>query len=102
MLMLFAISSYPFQPHNQLLLFNWIVVLSFVGIAVWVFVQMNRDPILSNLNGTKPGQITWDSEFVFRLFLYGLVPILALLGAQFPDTMGQILSHLAPAESMHP
>jgi hypothetical protein len=101
LLMLFAVSSYPFQPHNQLLFFNWIVVLSFVGIALWVFVQMNRNPILSILNGTKPGQITWDREFVFRVFFYAVIPLLALLGAQFPDTVGQILSHLAPAESMH-
>jgi hypothetical protein len=102
LLMLFAVSSYPFQPHNLLLLFNWVVILSFVGTAMWVFVQMNRDPILSNLNGTKPGKITWDREFVLRIFFYGIVPILALLGAQFPDTVGQLLSHLAPAESMHP
>ncbi len=95
-------SSYPFQPHNLLLLFNWVVILGFVATAMWVFVQMNRDPILSSLNGTRPGKITWDREFVIRIFFYGVVPILAMLGAQFPDTVGQILSHISPAESMHP
>jgi len=102
LLMLFAVSSYPFQPHDLLLLSNWTVILTFVGAAMWVFFEMNRDPVLSSLNGTKPGQITWDRELVLRIFIYGVVPILALLGAQFPETFGQILSHFSPAEAMHP
>lgn len=102
LLLLFAVSSYPFQPHNVLLLFNWVIILSVVGIALWVFIQMSRDPILSHLNGTKPGQISWNGEFVFRIFTYGIVPILALLGAQFPQTVGQILSRLVAGEGGHP
>jgi hypothetical protein len=101
LLMLFAVSSYPFQPHELLLLFNWAVILSFIGIALWVFVQMNRDPVLSNLNGTKAGKISWDWDFAFRIFLYVIVPILALLGAQFPQSVGQVLSHIIPGEGMH-
>jgi hypothetical protein len=102
LLMLFAVSSYPLQPHNQLLYFSWIIVLSFVGIALGVFVQINRNPILSMLNGTTPGRITWDREFILRIFFYGVVPILALLGVQFPDTIREILTRIAPAEAMHP
>jgi hypothetical protein len=101
LLLLLAVHSYPFQPHNVLLGLNWAVVLSLVGIALWVFTQMNRNPILSYLNGTKPGQISWDREFVGRMLVYGLVPILALLGAQFPDSVGQIVSHIIPNEAMH-
>ncbi len=101
LLLLLAVNSYPFQPHNFLLFFNWVVILSFVGIAMWVFVQMSRDPVLSSLNGTKPGKINWDWDFVFRILIYGIVPILALLGAQFPQSVGQIVSHLLPSEAMH-
>ena len=102
LLLLFAISSYPFQPHNLLLWFNSAIIIGFVAAALWVFVQINRDPILSNFNGTTPGKITWDKEFILRVVLYGVIPILALLGAQFPDTVGQIISYIAPAESVHP
>jgi hypothetical protein len=38
------------------------VILAFVGIALWVFVQINRDDVLSNLNGTKAGTIIWDKS----------------------------------------
>jgi hypothetical protein len=101
LLLLLAMSSYPFQPHNLLLLVNSAVILVFVITALWAFVEMNRDPILSSLNGTTPGQITWDKQFIFRLILYGVIPILALLGAHFPGTVGQILSSIAPAGAGH-
>jgi hypothetical protein len=101
LLLLFAVSSYPFQPHDLLLLFNWTGILTFVAIAMWVFVQMNRDPLLSSLNGTKPGQINWNKEFIIRIVVYGIVPILALLGAQFPQSVGQVVSHFIPSEATH-
>src|SRR5439155_3566699 len=102
LLLLFVISSYPLQPHNLLLSFNSATIIIFVATAIWVFVEMNRDPILSNLNGTTPGQITWDKQFIVRILLYGVIPLLALLGAHFPNTVGQILSHIAPAASINP
>lgn len=101
LLLLFAVSCYPFQPRNMLLLFNWVVILVVVGLAMWVFVHMNRDPVLSNLNGTKAGKISWDWDFIFRIFTYGVVPVLALLGAQFPDSVGQVLSHVLPSDAIH-
>jgi len=57
---------------------------------------------LSYLNGTKLGQISWDGELIFRIFIYGIVPTLALPGAQFPQSVGQVLSHLVSGEGMHP
>jgi hypothetical protein len=101
LLLLFSVSSYPFQPHNVLLLFNWIIILSVVGIAIWTFVQMRRDTILSYLNGTKPGQVNWDADLIFRILMYGIVPILALLGAQFPQSVRQLLSHIVSSGGMH-
>jgi hypothetical protein len=53
---------------------------------------MGRDKVLSLLSGTTPGQVTWNREFVLRILLYVIVPVLALLGAQFPEGMRQIFS----------
>jgi len=92
LLMLLAVTSYPFQPRNEFLFFNWVVILSFIGTVFWIFVQMDRDTVLSLLNDTKPGQIHISRELVVRILLYAAVPLLALLGAQFPQSLGQILS----------
>jgi hypothetical protein len=53
---------------------------------------------LSLLNGGKPGQINISRELVLRSFLYIGAPLLALLGAQFPETLGKILSALTAAQ----
>ena len=55
LLMLLAVTSYPFQPRNEFLFFNWVVILSFIGTVFWIFIQMDRDTVLSLLNDTKPG-----------------------------------------------
>ena len=66
--MLLAVTSYPFQPRNEFLFFNWVVILSFIGTAFWIFIQMDRDTVLSLLNDTKPGQINFSRELVLGLF----------------------------------
>ena len=96
--MLLAVTSYPFQPRNEFLFFNWVVILSFIGTLSWIFVQMDRDTVLSLLNGTKPGQINFSRELVLRTFLYLGVPLLALLGAQFPESLGKIISVFTAAQ----
>jgi hypothetical protein len=101
LLMLLAVNSYPFQPREPILWFNWAVILTSVVLTTIVFVQINRDKIVSLLTGTTPGQINWNQEFVVRVILYGLVPILALLGAQFPEGLRNIVSWLSISQGTH-
>jgi hypothetical protein len=90
LLMLLAATSYPFQPRNWILLFNWTVVLGAVGGTIAVFVQMSRNPLLSDLSGTEAGKTSWDRDLVLRVAIYGVLPILGLMGAQFPTTFGHL------------
>jgi gas vesicle protein len=99
LLMLLAVTSYPFQPRNEFLFFNWVVILCFVGTVFWIFVQMDRDTILSLLNDTVPGQVNFSRELVLRTLLYVAVPLMALLGAQFPESLRQILSLFTAAQA---
>jgi len=100
-LMLLAISSYPLQPKNPFNYFSWFIIFAFVGVVLNMAVQMNRDGVLSCLNGTRPGEIHWDAEFVGRIVFLVFIPILGVLGVQFPDTIGQILRWVLPAGSGH-
>jgi len=101
-LMLLAVSSYPLQPKNPFAYYNWFVILSFVGVAVHIAFQMNRDAVLSCLNGTKPGEIHWDAEFIGRIVFLVIVPVMGLLGVQFPETIGQVVRWLTPSGAGHP
>jgi hypothetical protein len=92
LLALLAMSSYPFAQRDTLLTIAWLSVGSAVGTMGYVFVTMNSDRVLSLLSGTTPGQITWNSTLVTQILLYGILPVLGLLGVQFPGQAGSILS----------
>ena len=95
LLLLLAITSYPFQPRDLLLLFGWLLILTVVATTLLIFAQMNRDKVLSLLSGGEPGKISWNRDFLWRIFIHGLIPILALLSAQFPEVIQQIFSWLS-------
>jgi hypothetical protein len=92
LLMLLAVTSYPFQPHQLLLLFNTAVILAAVATTLVVFVQMERETILSVLSDTTPGKINWNRDFVSRIAVYVGLPIISLLGAQFPEIAQQLFT----------
>jgi hypothetical protein len=50
-----------------------------------VFVQMNRNYVLSRLARTSPGRVTWDRGFVSSILVHVAVPLLALLAVKFPE-----------------
>ena len=57
LMMLLAVSSYPFGHRDTLLWIAWLAVGSAVGAMLYVFVSMNRDRVLSLLQGTTPGSL---------------------------------------------
>jgi hypothetical protein len=85
LLVLLAISSYPFQPAHLLLALSWIAILTLVGTTIVIFVQMDRDEVLSWLAKSTPGHLVFSREFLGRVATYGLVPLLGVTAAQFPD-----------------
>ena len=92
LMMLLAVTSYPFQPHQLLLLFNTTVILAIVGMTFVVFVQMERETILSVLSDSEPGHVNLNRDFISRVVVYVGVPIISLLGAQFPEVAQQLFT----------
>ncbi len=95
LLILLASNSYPFQPRQPLLLFSWVTMLTVVFTTLLIFVQMSRDKVLSLLSGTTPGKLNFTRDFVLRVLIHGVIPVVALLGVQFPDILRQLLSWLS-------
>jgi hypothetical protein len=98
LLMLMAVTSYPFQPKEWLLWFNWLVIFSAVILSLVVFVQMGRNRILSLLSNTTPGEVNWNKEFILKILIYVIFPTLALLGAQFPEGLRQVVSWFSDSQ----
>ncbi len=101
--MLLAASSYPFIKSDTMLRISWMMLLVVVALGVWVFLQIKRDRILSLLAGETPGRIDWNAAVIGHLTLYALIPLLAILGVQFPATLeGIVNSVISLLSGTHP
>lgn len=94
-LLLLALSVYPFQP--QLGIRAWLMVLLGIIVAIvgMIYAQMHRDAVLSYITDTKPGEL--GSDFWVRIVSFVALPLLSLLASQFPEIGGTISSWLEPA-----
>jgi hypothetical protein len=93
-LMVMSIYIYPFEDHRLLGAAN-ITMFALLAIGMLIaFAQMDRDPLLSRLSSTKP---QLDMNFVWRVVSYGSLPLLALLGSQFPSIGNFLFSWVQPA-----
>jgi cytochrome b561 len=92
----FLISSYPYRPQE---LVQTISIFVFGGIAVSLVVlvgAMSRNAGLSRMTAGDPGRVTWDRTLVANLGLYGLVPLLTLIGSRSPGLRKALFDWLGP------
>ena len=100
LLLLFAVTSYPFEPNRMLLTFSWVVVLSVVAISLWIFLELDRNTLMSHVSGTHPGEITFNWAFFGRLVSFGAVPLLSVAAAQYPQIATIVFRTLAPLSGL--
>jgi len=94
-LLVVALCVYPFEGQRYI---EFAIVCLFVmaGVTVGtVFAQMDRDPLLSRLNETKPNQL--GLSFVYRMISYGALPLITLLASLVPNIGNFLQSWLQPA-----
>ncbi len=71
------------------------------GAVLWrCLAGIERDPILSRIEGTKAGEL--NAEFYLKLAGYGALPIVGLLASQFPAIANFLFSWIEPTlEALH-
>jgi hypothetical protein len=97
LLVLAAISSYPFEPRHSVMALVWVVILASIGLITWVFIDMERDSILSYIGKSEPGKVTLSMNFLSSLGIYVIVPLLTLVATQFPGIGDVVFSIFSPA-----
>lgn len=96
LLLLLAVVSYPFQPQRLLLTWIWVVVGSVVLAGLFVYVELDRNALLSRIAGTTPGHLTLNGTLLFRVLGWGIVPLLGVAAAQYPDFASTLFHWLEP------
>jgi hypothetical protein len=96
LLLLLAVTSYPFEPYRLLLTYMWIITGSVVGVCLWVYMRMDRNTLMSHITGTSPNEVTLDSSFWIRIFAWGVVPLLSVAAAQYPEIANFLFNVVSP------
>ncbi len=94
-ILLLAITLYPFQPQRMLTMLIWILVLGAASLSIWIFIQIDRDPFVSRVSNTTPNAVNFDVSFISSLMPL-LVPVLGLILTLFPDLQFFMRSVLEP------
>lgn len=94
-LVMLALSVYPFQPQVGIRL-SLVALLAFIVAAVgMVYAQMHRDATLSYITDTRPGELGGD--FWVRITAFVALPVLSLVASQYPEIGGLLNSWIEPA-----
>lgn len=88
-------ASYPFDPRP--VISGAAIVLSLVlgVVIVFVYAQMHRDPILSLITNTTPGELGGD--FWVKLVGFGVGPAIGLIATLFPQIADFAYSWVQPS-----
>jgi hypothetical protein len=95
LLLVWAVSSYPFLPQRYMLVFLWSAWITIVAGVVYVYIQMDSDVFLSHVSRTRPNHVTFDATF-FTSILALIVPLLGVVLAQFPIISDALNQWLGP------
>jgi hypothetical protein len=96
-----ATNFYPLRENRFLFGLVLLVAGAAIAVVALVFVQMNRNYVLSKLDHTSPGHVTWDRSFVSSLLVHVALPLVALLAVKFPE-LGRAWQLLTAALSAAP
>jgi hypothetical protein len=90
-LLMLGLNSFAFQAPQTL--FHLASATFIIGgiFVLKALAQIERDPILSRLSGSKEGEL--GKDFYIRVLTFGTVPILTVLATEFPS-IGQYISGL--------
>jgi hypothetical protein len=90
--LLAGLASFHFQPIRSVYIVLWSVIGVVAIATVVIFIQMDRDTVLSRIGGTTPGEVNPIKSGLFmRIVAFVLPPVAVLLVTQFP-TLGQPLA----------
>jgi len=91
---------YSFNGRNTMLTLDMLAVAATALISVWILIDMERDAVLSRLRTTTAGRVNINWDFLRRIAVYGVVPLLVVLSSLFPEIGGTLFGWLEPLRKL--
>ena len=68
--------------------------------AMWIIVGTERDRVLSRLRATTPDGVNINWDFVRRMAIYGVLPLVVIVASLFPEVGDSALRWLEPLRKL--
>lgn len=81
-LLVLALNSFSFQAPQAISQFVILALVVGAVVVLRVLAQIERDAILSRLSGTEAGEL--GKDFYLKALAYGGLPVLTVIGTQYP------------------
>ncbi|HEY7285458.1 MAG TPA: hypothetical protein VH497_08455 [Vicinamibacterales bacterium] len=91
---------YLFQGRSSLLTVDLVAIGIAAVAAIQIVVGMERDTVLSLLRSSNPGRIDFNWDFIKRVAVYGVLPLLAVIGSLFPEIGDSFFGWLEPIRKL--
>jgi hypothetical protein len=91
---------YLFQGRSSLLTIDLFAVGVAAIVALRIVIGLERDTIISRLRVTTPGHIDFNWDFLKRVGIYGVLPLLAVIGSLFPEIGDSFFGWLEPIRKL--
>jgi hypothetical protein len=91
---------YLFPGRSSLLTIDLFAMVVMAIVAIPIVIGMERDAALSLLRSGTPDRIDFSWDFAKRVALYGVLPMLAVIGSLFPEIGGSFFGWLEPLRKL--
>ena len=92
-LLLMAVTSYPFHPAQFLLLVDLGLIAAALAAMLWVVVDVTRDPVVTRLARAGPGRGRLDTSALGHVLQY-VVPVVGVVAAQLSGSLRAVFEPL--------
>ncbi|AMY08331.1 hypothetical protein LuPra_01525 [Luteitalea pratensis] len=87
---------YTFQGRSTFLIVDMLFLIAAAATSLWLLVSVERDFVISMLRDTRPGRVEFNATFLRGVAVYVVLPVVAALGAVFPEIGIHFTSVLDP------
>ena len=91
-ILLLALMSYPFEPRRLLLLPLSLILLAFVCGTLVLFIDMERNFVVSRISGTTAGKVTLNGDLILKVVVFTVPALFALAGSRLPAGGNTVIS----------
>jgi hypothetical protein len=87
---------YLFQGRSSALTVDLLAIAVTSVVAIWILVGMEREMTLRRMRSTTPGRIDFNWDFVRRVGMYGVLPLVAVIASLFPEIGDSLFGWVEP------